>query len=230
MKIRQQIETNLLRLASIFFIDVDAFAVMSNHYHVVLHVDSVACKSATAKDFVRRWDRLFNGHEVTRRYLEGESLDQHELNQVDILIDLWRSRLFNISWFMKVLNEKIARQANKEDDCTGHFWEARYKCQALLDEKAVLSAMCYVYLNPVRAAMATTPETSDHTSIKMRIEYWKKRAGQDHSDQNEEFQPKSLMPFAGNLRQSMPKVSYSIRLTLPVCKIVNHHRQTRQLA
>lgn len=74
-----------------------------------------------------------------------------------------------------MLKENIARQTNKEDDCTGHFWLSRYKSQALLDEKAVLSAMAYVDLNPIRAAMAPTPEISDHPSIKMRIDYWKGR-------------------------------------------------------
>ena len=77
---------------------------------------------------------------------------------------------------MKVLNENIAKQANKEDKCTGHFWESRYKSQALLDEQAVLSCMAYVDLNPIRAVMAPTPEQSDHTSIKLRIEHWKEKA------------------------------------------------------
>lgn len=70
---------------------------------------------------------------------------------------------------MKCLNEPIARQANKEDGCTGHFWESRYKSQALLTEEALLSAMAYVDLNPVRAGMAKTPESSEHTSIRERI-------------------------------------------------------------
>ena len=201
---RHQIEHDLLRLASIFYIDVAAFAVLSNHYHVVLHVDRDKARDADAKEIVRRWHQLYKPKEASQKYINGEYLEPHELNQIDVLIDTWRKRLHDISWFMKVLNENIARRANKEDDCSGHFWESRYKSQALLDEKAVLSAMAYVDLNPIRAAMATTPETSDHTSIKLRIEYWKNKANQKSDDQNESFQPKSLMPLVGNLRQPMP--------------------------
>ena len=171
----------------------------------VLHVDRDCANCASPKDVVRRWHQLFKPKEVSQKFINGEHLESHELNQIDVLIDTWRKRLYDISWFMKVLNENIARRANKEDECSGHFWEARYKSQALLDEKAVLSAMTYVDLNPIRAAMAATPENSDHTSIKLRLEYWKNKAMQKLDDQNETLQPKSLMPFVGNLRQPMPK-------------------------
>jgi hypothetical protein len=92
--------------------------------------------------------------------------DYENLNR---LIEQYHNRLGNLNWFMKCLNEPVARQANKEDGCTGHFWESRFKSQALLSEEALLTCMAYVDLNPVRANMCNTPEASDHTSIKERI-------------------------------------------------------------
>ena len=79
------------------------------------------------------------------------------------------TRLFDLSWCMRVLNESLARQANAEDGCTGRFWEGRFKSQALLDEQALLTAMAYVDLNTVRVGMAESPEASDCTSIQKRL-------------------------------------------------------------
>ena len=80
-----------------------------------------------------------------------------------------RSRLGSLSWFMRFINEPLARMANKEDNCKGRFWEGRFKSQQLLDENAILAAMIYVDLNPVRAGIAEDASTASHTSLRKRL-------------------------------------------------------------
>ncbi len=62
--------------------------------------------------------------------------------------------------------------ANKQDACSGSFWESRFRSVAVLDEESLLATAAYIALNPVAAAMAATPESSQHTSLHERIEQY----------------------------------------------------------
>ncbi len=166
---RQWIVDRIKLLCSVFAVDLCAYAIMSGHYHVVIRIDVDEVKQWSDTEVARRWMKIFSGPLLMHQYLDNADLTGPELEYVADLFVTWRNRLCDLSWFMRCLNEPIARMANAEDHCTGRFWEGRFKSQALLDARAVLACMAYVDLNPIRAAIAKTPEQSDYTSIQERI-------------------------------------------------------------
>lgn len=198
---RQWIEKRLFSLAKVFALDICAYAVMSNHYHVVLYIDREMVDNWSEQEVIKRWHGLFSVSVLTERFINGEAMSKAELDVVHKLTAEWRSRLMDISWFMRCLNEGIARQANREDGCTGRFWEGRFKSQALLDEKALAACMAYVDLNPIRAGMAKTPEQSEFTSVRQRAD----KAQTAHTANHPQQQPSQLLPFVGNPREQIPK-------------------------
>jgi hypothetical protein len=166
---RQWIEDALREQASLFAIEILAYAVMSNHLHLVVKVHPQRAGAWTALEVAERWTALFplrgdDGAPIApeKRYLDALSLNEAWVAER-------RSRLASISWLMKVIKERIARRANAEDGCTGHFWEGRFQSVALLDQAAVIACRASVDLNPIRARRCDRPERSARTSVHERI-------------------------------------------------------------
>jgi hypothetical protein len=134
-----------------------------------------------------RWVRLFPPREDTESAIEHKRM---RLLADPARLALIRRRLGSLSWLMRCLVETIARRANREDGCKGRFWEGRYKCQALCDERSVLAAMAYVDLNPIRAGIADRLEASAHTSGATRIAI---------AQSSPLMLTRPLKPIAGNL-------------------------------
>ncbi len=168
---RSWIRERLEFLASVFAIDCLTFSVMHNHIHLVLRSRADVVAEWSDEEVARRWLRLF----PRRRNGDGSPADPSKpeldmiLNQPEVLSER-RIRLSDISWWMRCTAENIARRSNAEDEVRGHFWEGRYRAQILLDESSLLVCAAYVDLNPIRAALAETPETSDYTGAKDRID------------------------------------------------------------
>jgi len=117
------IEDYLREFAGVCGIDLLGFAILSNHFHLIL-----------------------------------------------------RSRLSNISCWMRLLCQRVAQRAKREDEEIGDFFQSRYKAVLLLDEAALVACAAYIDPNPIRAAMAETIEASDHTSFQRRIEAMREEA------------------------------------------------------
>ena len=167
---RAWVRDRLRHLARFFGLEICAYAVMSNHTHVVLRTRPQLVDSWSDEETAWRWLSVFSKarDEHGRPFKPTEARVRALAGNPERLQEI-RQRLGSISWFMRCLNEYIARRANREDQCKGRFWEGRFKCQALLDESAILACMAYVDLNPVRAGLADRPETSEFTSVHDRI-------------------------------------------------------------
>ena len=167
---REWIRCRMERLASVFGVDVLTYAILSNHMHLVVRTRPDVVASWSNADVALRWLRLFPGRRIDEHLADPTTNDVETLaNNAQRIQDI-RTRLSNPSWFMKALCEPIARLANQQDQATGHFWEGRFKALAITDEAGLLACSMYVDLNPIRAAMAQTPEESLHTSAYDRIQ------------------------------------------------------------
>jgi hypothetical protein len=164
---RQWIRRRLEFLAGFFGIDVLAFSVMSNHLHVILRNRPDIVKQWSDDEVALRWWNLF----PQRRNKDGSPAEPAEtdLKHLEASVRELRQRLSSVSWFMRCTSEVIARMANAEEEVSGRFWEGRFKAVILPDEAAIAACMVYVDLNPIRAGIAETPETSNFTSVQDRM-------------------------------------------------------------
>ena len=155
---REWIEKRIMFLSQIFAVEVFSYSVMSNHYHIVIRLDPKAPQDWSDETVASRWIALRPSKEAiqTQNRIKSLLLDEARLSEC-------RIRLGSLSWYMRYINERMARLANREDGCTGRFWEGRFGSIALLDEPAVMSGMVYVDLNPVRAGI------NIFTSVRKRV-------------------------------------------------------------
>ena len=163
--IRQRIE----KLASVFSVDILSYAILSNHLHIVLRNRPDVVKTWSDKQVALRWLQIFPGKRIDEQLGDPTTSDVDALAKDAERLALVRKRLSDISWFMRALSEPIARIANRDDKCTGSFWEGRFRAQRIIDEAALLACCMYVDLNPIRAAMAESLEKSEFTSAYDRI-------------------------------------------------------------
>ena len=167
---REWVQNRLQELAGIYAIDICSFAVMSNHIHVMARTRPDVVKTWPDDELAQRcWQLL-----PKRRKEDGRPAEPEEYELAKILAGKkklveWRERFSSLSWLMRSLSEPLARRANREDECTGRFWEGRFKSQTLLDEPAALACCLNLDLNPIIAGEAKTPETAKYTGAYERL-------------------------------------------------------------
>jgi hypothetical protein len=194
---KQWLENRLKELVATFSVQCAGFAVLDNHLHVLLRLDSQRTRDWPAEEVARRWLSIF-----PLRNLAGEALPICEARVRQLSEDVgWvakvRQRLGSLSWFMKCLKEPLARLANREDGCTGAFWEGRFKSVAVLDDESLLATAAYIDLNPVAAGLAATPEDCTHTSLRVRLDHCRANGSEQTLRDELSTQTRDSAPEAG---------------------------------
>ncbi len=162
--------SSLKKQSQLMAVEVLAYAVMSNHVHLVVRIRPDVAQTWSAAEVVDRWVELvpprLEDHVTPVELDEGRRLC---LAADASWVVERRARLCSLSWFMRLIKHRFAIWANKEQGKTGHFWDARFYSSALVDQAAILACMVYVELNPVRARMVKEPSQSIDTSFSQRL-------------------------------------------------------------
>ncbi len=158
-------------LTGIFAFDIATYAVMSNHFHLVVRSRPDIVASWTDEEVAIRNLRL-QGKNWFRR--DG-TLRKSAAAQIDRIVgnpdevQRLRRKLSDLSSLMAYFDRNLAARANREDEVTGAFWEGTFRAELLHDEASLLACMAYVDLNPIRAMLAQSLEESDYTGAFDRI-------------------------------------------------------------
>ena len=120
---RRQWITDVIRLQfSKFFIDILAYAVMANHLHVVVTTQPDRAAAHTPLTVAEHGAVLFPARDDDGNPVPPALADlQARATNVKWIAER-RRRLSSLAWYMKLLKDRLARRANAEDKCTGHFW------------------------------------------------------------------------------------------------------------
>ena len=168
---RRWIVNRLETLAGVLAIDVIAFAVMSNHLHVLIRIRPDVARTWTDREVARRRVSILpNRRSRSRSGVDPDAEPTDEeiaaLLASPRLLERARSDLSSLGFFHRLLKEPCARAWNREDGVTGHFWEGRFLSPPVLDRAALVRVARYIELNEIRARVADSIPTSIWSSAR----------------------------------------------------------------
>jgi REP element-mobilizing transposase RayT len=161
---QKEVFCSILRKAEDFCgVQILTYAVLSNHFHVLLQVPEP--QEITDKELLRRL-RLFYSGEFVKTFATqlSEARDRAGAEEADRLRQPYLRRMHDVSAFMKLVKQRFSIWYNRHQNRLGTLWEDRFK--SLLVEGsggALIRVATYIDLNPVRAGLVKDPKDYRHS-------------------------------------------------------------------
>ncbi|WP_291321561.1 transposase [Desulfonatronospira sp.] len=135
------------KLSQFYFVDVLGFALMGNHFHLVIRMYP---ESDPTDDEIKERLQKYYGD---------------ELNVTGVLISDYRKRLTNLGAYVKDIKQGFTRYFNKKYGRRGFFWGDRFKSMIVQDGLSLVNLLAYIDLNPIRAGIVKKPEDYRWSSL-----------------------------------------------------------------
>ena len=144
------------KLSSGFFIQIHAFCIMGNHFHILATGMELEAQNASKDDLIRKYKLIYgkNAEPPQGSYQSNGDI----VPDADGGIERLRNRLGSVSRFVQELKQSFSRWYNKKYDRKGYLWGNRFKGVIIDQGEAQLICSSYIDLNPVRAGIAQRPE------------------------------------------------------------------------
>jgi hypothetical protein len=195
-------------------IDLLGFAILGNHIHQILRTRPDVAKNWDNLEVARRWltlcpkskKCLWDGEKVVRVPIAPKETQIQALAQNESRIAQLREQLSSISWWMRLLCQKVAQRINFEDGGSlGHVWKGRFHATVIEDTDYLLGCTFYVDLNAFKAGIALGIEDYKYTSAKIRLDMLR---AQMHANDKQEGPPTEPIPEAkAQQAVSVPRIS-----------------------
>ncbi len=147
------------RLEAFSGVEVMAFTVMGNHFHLLLRVPAKPDEIGEAEIW-RRMRYIYPEHRMKemRAQVEEFRSSGREL-MVREFFDRQRRRMFDLSEYVRELKVRFSKWYNQEHDRKGTLWEERFRCSLVEgSRRAMMTVGGYIELNAVRAGLVGDPK------------------------------------------------------------------------
>ena len=152
---------NMRKIEQFTGCEVLAYCVMSNHFHVLVHVPDADTHYISDAEVLDRIEAMYG----KRRRREVEDVLSRAREQEwsakakAAILDQYRNRMNNLSTFMQGLKQRFSHWYNRRKKRKGTLWEERYKSVIVQGiNEPLLTMAAYIELNPIRAGICDDPK------------------------------------------------------------------------